>query len=55
MVKRKNRKFKDGQRVWLQARIFRGTCVGYTVIANGGNVAGYVPVGNMKARDIKKK
>ena len=52
---KKNRKFENGQRVWLQARIFRGTCLGYTVVANGGNVHGYVPVGNMKARSVKKK
>lgn len=45
-----NPKFKNGQLVWLKARVWRSTCVGYIVIANGSNVAGYVPARSMKNR-----
>ena len=50
---RPGRRFR--QLVWIKAKIFRHTCVGYTVKANGGDIAGYVATDKLKRRGREKQ
>lgn len=48
-------KFKDGQLVWIKAKVVRRTWVGYIVKSNGGDVAGYVATDKMKRRGRERQ